>query len=186
MSPGAVPDYEDAQLLLDERSAPLASRARPSVWNITGHREPSVELKCSFPSSRLAPSTPLGRAARALGPPTLPAVLDALDRLQPHGDLLRPLLILQYFTNSDKHRLLNVVTEAQAEGSYVRVLPETHQGVETWVTKAPLSDDSLLATVALRRPEAWFDLALTTNSSTSSESDMRIRAAVSTGWEWVA
>lgn len=65
---------------------------------------------------------------------------------------LHPLHILQFLSNTDKHRLLNILAHNQVDMGGVRVDPEPPGGVRSEVNEGAVERGSILARVEFRRP----------------------------------
>ncbi|MGK2879633.1 MAG: hypothetical protein ACSLE6_02160 [Mycobacterium sp.] len=65
---------------------------------------------------------------------------------------LHPLHILQFLSNTDKHQLLNIVTNAQVDLGGVTVDPEPPGGVVSTVNQGVVAKGAVLARVEFARP----------------------------------
>ncbi|WP_236740954.1 hypothetical protein [Mycobacteroides abscessus] len=86
------------------------------------------------------------------------ALFEVLRSSQPFNaagtNKLHPLHILQFLSNNDKHRLLNIVANNQVGLGGVRVVPEPPGGVRSKVTTGLVQRGSVLARVEFERPAA--------------------------------
>jgi len=80
-------------------------------------------------------------------------VWKVLEWAQPYhaaADQLHPLRILRVLSNTDKHRLLNVVDHAHIDVALdIDPTPPTH---EWWTARGPVADGELLARLSFPRP----------------------------------
>jgi hypothetical protein len=85
-----------------------------------------------------------------------PKVFDVVRYAQPFNAVgtgtLHPLHILQFLSNTDKHRLLNIVAHSQVDLGGVVVNPPPPGGVQSTVNNGVVQPGSILARVEFRRP----------------------------------
>lgn len=150
----AVPDYTRSSLLMGDVIHNLRAAMDHAVWAITPTRiQTNNPLGVAFPLQRSAESFKkwLFKRKRWYGP----TVVEVLDSQQPYHagtDKLHPLHVLQHLSNTDKHRLLNVVANNAVQMSEVRVSPPPPGGVKSNVYEGIVEAGEVLARVEFARP----------------------------------
>ncbi|UNB52979.1 hypothetical protein [Mycolicibacterium sp. YH-1] len=148
-------DYTEASLLLGDVVHNLRAAMDYAVWAIT-----PAEIQEQRPTDVAFPlySTPkqfrdwVKKRVDWYGP-TVFAVIEANQPFNTIGSgQLDPLHILQVLSNTDKHRLLNIVIQSQVDLGGVTVDPMPPGGFRSKVTSGPVSKGSVLARIEFERP----------------------------------
>jgi hypothetical protein len=151
----ATPDYTEAALLLGDVVHNLRAAMDHAIWAVTPHDvQATSPTDVSFPLySREDKYERWAAQRRAWYGPT---VFEILHTYQPFNAVgtgkLHPLHILQFLSNTDKHRLLNIVAHNQVDLGGVRVVPEPPGGVRSTVNDGLVSKGAVLARVEFKRP----------------------------------
>lgn len=153
----SVPDYTDAALLMGDFIHNLRASMDHAVWAVTPERiRESQPTQVEFPlhSTKKKYEAWVKKRADWYGP----TVFDVLNQSQPFNAVgtgrLHPLHILQYLSNNDKHRLLNIVANSQVDLGGVRVIPEPPGGVRSEINDGLVEVGTVLARIEFARPLA--------------------------------
>jgi hypothetical protein len=149
------PDYTAAALLLGDVVHNLRAAMDHVMWAITPREvQQQSPTDVSFPLyTQKDIFERWGERRRTWYGPTVFEVLRSYQPFQASGTgKLHPLHILQFLSNTDKHRLLNIVAHNQVNLGGVRIIPEPPGGVRSTINTGLISRGSVLARVEFRRP----------------------------------
>lgn len=149
------PDYTQAALLIGDFIHNLRAAMDYAVWAIT----PS-EVQDSRPGEVAFPlfgqKTKFEKWAAQRKDCYGATVFDVLQEYQPFNAIgtgtVHPLHVLQFLSNTDKHRLLNIVAHNQVDLGAVEVSPTPVGGVRSQMNDGPVQKGSVLARVEFLRP----------------------------------
>jgi hypothetical protein len=149
------PDYTEAALILGDFIHNLRAAMDHAIWSVTpGDVQAAKPTEVSFPL--YARKSQYEGWARKRETWYGAAVLDIIEYCQPFNAVgtgkTHPLHILQFLSNNDKHRLLNIVAHNQVDMGSVVVDPEPPDGVRCWVNRGVVAKGSVVARVAFERP----------------------------------
>ncbi len=151
------PDYTQVALRMGDFIHNLRAAMDHAIWAATPPAvQASAPTQVAFPLYTREESYEKWAAKRSdwYGA----TVFEVLRSSQPFNAVgtgqLHPLHILQFLSNNDKHRLLNVVGHSQVDLGGVRVVPEPPGGVRSQVFSGPVQQGSILARVEFARPSA--------------------------------
>lgn len=148
-----VPDYTRSSLLMGDVIHNLRAAMDHAVWAVTPPRiQANSPLDVAFPLQRSAESFKkwIGKRKKWYGP-TVTKVLESQQPYHAGADKLHPLHVLQHLSNTDKHRLLNVVANNAVRMAEVRVSPSP-PGVKSSVYEGVVEAGGVLARVEFARP----------------------------------
>ncbi len=149
-----VPDYTRSSLLMGDVIHNLRAAMDHAVWAITPSRiQANNPREVEFP---LRPSEAsfekwIGKRKKWYGP-TVTKVFESQQPYHAGADKLHPLHVLQHLSNTDKHRLLNVVANNAVRMAEVRVSPAPPGGVKSNVYEGIVEAGGVLARVEFARP----------------------------------
>lgn len=149
------PDYTQAALLIGDFIHNLRAAMDHAIWAITpAEVQLSQPLDVSFPliSQEQKFANWLAPRKQRYGP----TVIEILRENQPFNAIgtgrLHPLHILQFLSNTDKHRLLNIVAHNQVNLGAVTVSPTPPGGIRSTMNDGLVRKGSVLARVEFARP----------------------------------
>lgn len=151
----SAPEYTEASLLLGDVIHNLRAAMDHAVWAVT-----PADVRDKSPTDVAFPlhtdEARYDRWAAKRAEWYGAKVFEVLRYFQPFNaagtGTLHPLHILQLLSNTDKHRLLNIVAHYQVDMGAVRVVPEPPGGVRSIVNDGPVTGGSVLARVEFMRP----------------------------------
>lgn len=151
----SVPDYTDAALLMGDFVHNLRAAMDHAVWSVTPeHIQRAQPTEVAFPLRSTEGAYERWATQRQdwYGP----TVFEVLKQSQPFNAVgtgkLHPLHILQFLSNTDKHRLLNIVSNNQVDLGGVRVVPEPPGGVRSKINDGLVEAGTILARIEFARP----------------------------------
>ena len=151
----STPDYTEATLLLGDVIHNLRAAMDYAMWAITPPNiQESKPTRVAYPLHSSNAGYEGWKTERKdwYGP----TVFEVLEMSQPFNAVgsgrLHPLHILQFLSNTDKHRLLNIVAHNQVDMGDVGVDPEPPGGVNSKVNDGLVDRGSVLARVEFKRP----------------------------------
>ncbi|MDX5962687.1 hypothetical protein SIM91_05030 [Rhodococcus opacus] len=155
LADGPLPDYERGALLLGDVVHNLRAALDHAMWQVTpdtvrSARPTTVQLPIC--DSRKAFET-WKKKQDGCYPEKVLEVLDTAQPFHAPPEQLHPLAILQYLSNTDKHRLLNVVNHAAVDIGPVTVRPEPKSGVRSWKFSGNLKEGETVAWVEWDRTQ---------------------------------
>lgn len=151
----SMPDHTEAALILGDFMHNLRAAMDHAVWAVTPETvQAESPTDVSFPLHSQEERYIKWAAKRSNWYGS--KVFEVLRHFQPFNavgtEMLHPLHILQFLSNTDKHRLLNIVAHNQVDMGGVRVDPEPPGGVRSVVNEGLVEAGSMLARVEFRRP----------------------------------
>ncbi|HJP61064.1 MAG TPA: hypothetical protein VJ865_13745 [Gemmatimonadaceae bacterium] len=148
------PPFERAALLLGDVIHNLCAAMDHVVWHATPDRiREAKPRQVAFPLYDRADKYAKWKRDRQ-GWYT-PEVIKVLDWAQPYTagkELLHPLHILQYLSNTDKHQLLNIVSNSHVDLGATTVTPEPDGGINLTTHEGVFKPGDILARIEFKRP----------------------------------
>lgn len=151
----SAPDYTEAALLLGDVVHNLRTAMDHAMWAVTPERvQVKSPTEVAFPlyAQEVKFKKWMSKRESWYGQ----KVFEVLSYAQPFNSVgtgkLHPLHILQFLSNTDKHRLLNIVAHNQVDMGGVTVDPSPPGGVRSTVNNGVVQEGSVLARVEFRRP----------------------------------
>jgi hypothetical protein len=150
----STPAYERAAVLLGDAIHNMRAAMDHAIWSITPEqvrRDHPRRVEFPLHSTERAFKKWLNDRKRWYGP----TVVEVLEWAQPFTaptTQIHPLHLLQYLSNTDKHRLLNVVAHNQVNLAEITVVPEPEGGVVSTVNEGIVEAGTVLGRVEFQRP----------------------------------
>ncbi|MFE4456824.1 hypothetical protein ACFROC_05630 [Nocardia tengchongensis] len=148
-----APDHRRAALLLGDAIHNMRAALDHAIWSVTPEQvRQDQPRRVEFPLhvTEKAYNSWVKIRRDWYGDMVL-AVMEASQPFHASTNQIHPLHLLQHLSNTDKHRLLNVVAHNQVAGAQIAVLP-TPGRLKTSVNEGVVSAGTVLARVEFQRP----------------------------------